>query len=71
MGRKIIPKEIRDYNYLKDQLIDTLQQKNDAQEALLALQEERISDLTKQVEVLKEKILLMEEKQQLEKELEG
>lgn len=55
MGRKIIPKEIRDVNYLKDQLIDALQQKNDAQEGLLAIQGERISELTKQVEVLKEK----------------
>lgn len=71
MGRKIISKEIRDFNYLKDQLIDALQQKNDAQEKLLAIQDERISELTKQVEVLKEKILLLEEKQQLEKELEG
>ena len=36
MGRKLIPKEVRDFNDLRDQLIDALQKKNTVQEEMIA-----------------------------------
>ena len=71
MGRKLVPKEIRDFNDIRDQLIDALQKKNDYQEKILAAQEELISELTQEIETLKETLRLVRENQQLEKELEG
>ena len=71
MGRKLVPKEIRDFNDIRDQLIDALQKKNNYQENLLAAQEELISELTQEIETLKETLRLVRENQQLEKELEG
>lgn len=71
MGRKLVPKEIRDFNDIRDQLIDALHKKNDYQEKLLAAQEELISELTQEIETLKETLRLVRENHQLEKELEG
>ena len=71
MGRKLVPKEVRDFNDIRDQLIDALQKKNDYQEKLLAAQEEFISELTQEIKILKETLRLVRENQQLEKELEG
>jgi len=71
LGKRIIPKEIRNYNALRDQLIDALQQDNDAQEKMIESQSKIISELLDQIKVLEETILLMEEKQQPEKELEN
>ena len=49
MGRRLVPKEVRDINDIRDQLIDILKQKNDAQEKLLAAQDELISELTREI----------------------
>lgn len=62
MGRKIIPKEVRDFNDLRDQLIDALQKKNAAQDELIA-------QLTEEIQTLKETLRVVRENQQLEKEL--
>lgn len=62
MGRKIIPKEVRDFNDLRDQLIDALQKKNTAQDELIA-------QLTEEIQTLKETLRVVRENQQLEKEL--
>lgn len=56
MGRKLIPKELRDFNYTKDQLIEALQEKDALQERLIASQNETIAELTRHLESL-EKIL--------------
>lgn len=56
MGRKLIPKEIRDFNYTRDQLIEALKEKDALQERLIATQNETIAELTRQLEAL-EKIL--------------
>ena len=69
MGRRLVPKEVRDINDIRDQLIDILKQKNDAQEKLLAAQDELISELTREIYALKETLRLVRENQQLEKEL--
>lgn len=71
MGRKLVPKEVRDFNDIRDQLIDALKKKNDYQEKLLAAQEDLISDLMEEVKNLKETLRLVKENHQLEKELEG
>lgn len=71
MGRKLVPKEVRDINDIRDQLIDTLKKKNDYQEQLLAAQDELISELTQEINALKETLRLVRENQQLEKELEN
>ena len=69
MGRRLVPKEARDINDIRDQLIDILKHKNDAQEKLLAAQDELISELTQEINALKETLRLVRENQQLEKEL--
>lgn len=71
MGRKLMPKEVRDINDIRDQLIDTLKKKNDYQEQLLAAQDELISELTQEINALKETLRLVRENKQLEKELEN
>lgn len=71
MGRKLVPKEVRDFNDIRDQLIDALKKKNDYQEKLLVAQEDLISDLMEEVKNLKETLRLVKENHQLEKELEG
>lgn len=71
MGRKLVPKEVRDINDIRDQLIDTLKKKNDYQEQLLAAQDELISELTQEINALKETLRLVRENKQLEKELEN
>lgn len=71
MGRKLVPKEVRDINDIRDRLIDTLNKKNDYQEQLLAAQDELISELTQEITALKETLRLVRENQQLEKELEN
>ena len=62
MGKRIIPKEIRDFNATQNQLIDALDQKNELQEKMIAAQEELISELTKEVASLREQVKLMKEK---------
>ena len=62
-----MPKEARDINDIRDQLIDILKQKNDAQEKLLAAQDELISELMWEINALKETLRLVRENQQLEK----
>lgn len=62
MGRKLIPKEVRDFNDLRDQLIDALQKKN-------TVQEEMIAQLTEEIQTFKETLRVVRENQQLEKEL--
>ena len=69
VGRKLVPKETRDINDIRDRLIEALQQKNDVQEEMLASQNEIISELTEEIKVLKETLKLVRENQQLEKEL--
>lgn len=71
MGRRLVPKEARDVNDIRDRLIDTLKKKNDYQEKLLAAQDELISELTQEINALKETLRLVRENQQLEKELEN
>ena len=68
VGRRLVSKEVRDINDIKDQLIDILKQKNDAQEKLLAAQDELISELTQEINALKETLRLVRENQQPEKE---
>ena len=58
MGRKLVPKESRDFNYTRDQLIETLQKKDALQEQLIATQSETIAELTRQLEALEELPLL-------------
>ena len=50
MGRKLIPKEVRDFNDLRDQLIDALQKKNTVQEEMIAAQDELIAQLTEEIQ---------------------
>lgn len=69
MGKKPIPKEIRDYNDLRDQLIDALQKQNAVHEELIAAQKEIITQLTEEVQTLKETLRVVRENHQLEKEL--
>lgn len=69
MGKKLIPKEIRDYNDLRDQLIDALQKQNAVHEELIAAQKEIITQLTEEVQTLKETLRVVRENHQLEKEL--
>ncbi len=71
MGRKLVPKEVRDINDIRDRLIDTLKKKNDYQEQLLVAQNELISELTQEINALKETLRLVRENQRLEKELEN
>ena len=71
MGRKLVPKEVRDFNDIRDKLIDALKKKNDYQEKLLVAQDELISELTQEINALKETLRLVKENHQLEKELEG
>ena len=54
MGRKLIPKEVRDFNDLRDQLIDALQKKNTVQEEMIAAQDELIAQLTEEIQTFKE-----------------
>ena len=53
MGRKLIPKEVRDFNDLRDQLIDALQKKNTVQEEMIAAQDELIAQLTEEIHTFK------------------
>lgn len=69
MGRKLIPKEVRDFNDLRDQLIDSLQKKNTVQEEMIAAQDELIAQLTEEIQTFKETLRVVRENQQLEKEL--
>ena len=69
MGRKLIPKEVRDFNDLRDQLIDALQNKNTVQEEMIAAQDELIAQLTEEIQTFKETLRVVRENQQLEKEL--
>lgn len=70
MGRKLIPKEVRDFNDLRDhQLIDALQKKNTVQEEMIAAQDELIAQLTEEIQTFKETLRVVRENQQLEKEL--
>lgn len=69
MGRKLIPKEFRDFNDLRDQLIDALQKKNTVQEEMIAAQDELIAQLTEEIQTFKETLRVVRENQQLEKEL--
>lgn len=62
MGRKIIPKEVRDFNDLRDQLIDALQKKNAAQDELIA-------QLTEEIQTLKENSSCCKRKSTIKKEL--
>ena len=52
MGRKLIPKEVRDFKDLRDQLIDALQKKNAVQEEMIAAQDELIAQLTEEIQTL-------------------
>lgn len=69
MGRKLIPKEVRDFKDLRDQLIDALQKKNAVQEEMIAAQDELIAQLTEEIQTFKETLRVVRENQQLEKEL--
>ena len=69
MGRKLIPKEVRDFNDLSDQLIDALQKKNTVQEELIAVQDELIAQLTEEIQTFKDTLRVVRENQPLEKEL--
>ena len=69
VGRKLIPKEVRDLNDLRDQLIDALQKKNTVQEEMIAAQDELIAQLTEEIQTFKETLRVVRENQQLEKEL--
>ena len=69
MGRKLIPKEVRDFNDLRDQLIDALQKKKTVQEEMIAAQDELIAQLTEEIQTFKETLRVVRENQQLEKEL--
>ena len=69
MGRKLIPKEVRDFNDLRDQLIDALQKTNTVQEEMIAAQDELIAQLTEEIQTFKETLRVVRENQQLEKEL--
>lgn len=69
MGRKIIPKEVRDFNDLRDQLIDALQKKNAVNEEMIAAQDELIAQLTEEIQTLKETLRVVRENQQLERKL--
>lgn len=69
MGRKLIPKEVRDFNDLRDQLIDALQKTNTVHEEMIAAQDELIAQLTEEIQTLKETLRVVRENQQLEKEL--
>ena len=69
MGRKLIPKEVRDFNDLRDQLIDAFQKKNTVQEEMIATQDELIAQLTEEIQTFKETLRVVRENQQLEKEL--
>lgn len=68
MGRKLVPKEIRDFNYTRDQLIETLQKKDALQEQLIATQSETIAELTRQLEALEGLIKQINENTQPERE---
>ena len=68
MGRKLVPKEIRDFNYTRDQLIETLQKKDALQEQLIATQSETIAELTRQLEALEGLIKQISENTQPERE---
>lgn len=62
MGKRIVPKEIRDFNDTRNQLIDALNQKNELQENMIAAQEHLISELTEEVVALREQLKQMKEK---------
>ena len=68
MGRKLVPKEIRDFNYTRDQLIETMQKKDALQEQLIATQSETIAELTRQLEALEGLIKQISENTQPERE---
>ena len=68
MGRKLVPKEFRDFNYTRDQLIETLQKKDALQEQLIATQSETIAELTRQLEALEGLIKQISENTQPERE---
>ena len=68
MGRKLIPKELRDFNYTKDQLIEALQEKDALQERLIASQNETIAELTRHLESLEKILRTMIENGQSERE---
>lgn len=68
MGRKLVPKESRDFNYTRDQLIETLQKKDALQEQLIATQSETIAELTRQLEALEGLIKQISENTQPERE---
>ena len=69
MGRKLIPTEVRDFNDLRDQLIDALQKNNTVQEEMIDAQDELIAQLTEEIQTFKETLRVVRENQQLEKEL--
>ena len=69
MGRKLIPKEVRDFNDLRDQLIKKIKKKNTVQEEMIAAQDELIAQLTEEIQTFKETLRVVRENQQLEKEL--
>ena len=73
MRRKLIPKEVRDFNDLRDQLIDALQKKNTVQEEMIAAQDELIAQLTEEIqtfkETLRERITYLEYQLQAKKAL--
>lgn len=62
LGKRIVPKEIRDFNDTRNQLIDALNQKNELQENMIAAQEHLISELTEEVVALREQLKQMKEK---------
>lgn len=68
MGRKLIPKELRDFNYTKDQLIEALQEKDALQERLIASQNETIVELTRHLESLEKILRPIIENEQSERE---
>lgn len=68
MGRKLIPKELRDFNYTKDQLIEALLEKDALQERLIASQNETIAELTRHLESLEKILRPIIENEQSERE---
>lgn len=68
MGRKLIPKELRDFNHTKDQLIEALQEKDALQERLIASQNETIVELTRHLESLEKILRPIIENEQSERE---
>lgn len=70
MGRKIVSTEIREYNHNRDQIIETLEQKNKLQEDLIASQDELIKELKAELQALRETLQLVSTIQKSEKKAE-